>query len=247
LKITVIGVLTDWAPHSYWISEGVDHYVVPAEDTKERFVKKGVPRDKIHALGIPIRYKFAEKLDKRKVKEDLGLDPFVPTVLFMGGGQGMGPMKEAVKSLMALPTSLQFIVVAGANRRLFKWLERTAKRSTKKIIYYDYANNIDDLMEASTLIVTKPGGMTTSECLAKGLPMVIVNPLPGQEARNTDFLIEKGIAVHVHDIHDLAEEVAILLKSPDRLRTMSKAAQEYSKPHAADEIARLILSSGPGV
>jgi processive 1,2-diacylglycerol beta-glucosyltransferase len=241
LKTTVIGVLTDWAPHSYWINEGVDYYVVPSEDTKDRFVKKGVPASKIRVFGIPIRSKFVEKMDKKKVKEDLGLDPFVPTVLVMGGGQGLGAMKEAVKSLMALPMALQFIVVAGSNVPLYRWLMKTAKASSKKIVYYDYANNVDELMEAATLIVTKPGGMTTSECLAKGLPMVVASPLPGQEARNTDFLIEKGIGVYVHDIRDLAEEVEILLKSPERLQAMSRAAYENSRPHAADDIAKLVL------
>lgn len=247
LKMTVIGVLTDWAPHAYWINDGVDYYVVPSEDTKDRFVKKGVPAGKIKPLGIPIRYKFAERLDQKKVKAELGLDPSLPTVLVMGGGQGLGPMKDAVKSLMALPEELQFIVVAGANRKLYRWLVKKAKRSAKKIIYYDYANNVDELMEAATLIVTKPGGMTTSECLAKGLPMVIVNPLPGQELRNTDFLIEKGAAVHVHDIRDLAEEVEILLKSPQRLQSMGRAAYENSRPHAADDIAKLVLQATPAV
>ncbi|NTV29422.1 MAG: glycosyltransferase [Candidatus Omnitrophica bacterium] len=247
LKMTVIGVLTDWAPHSYWINDGVDYYVVPSSDTKERFLKKGVPDTKIKPLGIPIRYKFAEKLDQKKVRKDLGLDPDVATILVMGGGQGLGPMKEAVKSLMALKVPLQFIVVAGANRPLFRWLTKTARTSARKILFYDYANNVDELMEAATMIVTKPGGMTTSECLAKGLPMVVVNPLPGQELRNTDFLIEKGAAIHVHDIRDLADEVEILLKSPQRLQAMSRAARENGRPNAADEIAKLVLQAAPAV
>ena len=101
-------------------------------------------------------------------------------------------------------------------------------------------------MEISTLIITKPGGMTTSECLAKGLPMVIVNPLPGQEMRNTDFLLEKGIAIRIDNTKDVGEEVEILLKSPERLTTMSKAAFEHGKPHAALDIAKLILHSHNG-
>ena len=239
-KLTVVGVLTDWAPHSYWIHEGVDHYVVPSEDTKERFVRKGVPPHKIHVFGIPIRYTFAEKLDKDLVRKDLGLALDVPTVLIMGGGQGLGKMKGAVKSLMASQQAIQIIVVAGANAKLFRWLSKISKRSSKKIIAYDYANNVPELMEAADMIVTKPGGMTTSECLAKGLPMVIISPLPGQEARNTDFLLEKGIAIHVHDIKDLADEVEILLKSPERLKAMARAARENGKPHAADHIARFV-------
>lgn len=240
LKTKIIGVLTDWAPHSYWINDGVDMYVVPSEDTKNRFIKKGVPADKIRVFGIPIRYTFAEKLDKVQVRKDLGLAVDVPTVLIMGGGQGLGKMKEAVQSLMKSSTPLQMIVIAGANAKLFKWLSKAAKTSSKKILHYDYANNVDALMEAADVIVTKPGGMTTSECLAKGLPMVIINPLPGQEARNTDFLLEHGIAVHVHDIDNLAEEVELLLRSPEKLKAMSRSARDNGKPMAADDIARLV-------
>ncbi|MBF0619228.1 MAG: glycosyltransferase, partial [Candidatus Omnitrophica bacterium] len=243
LDITLIGVLTDWAPHTYWINEGVDYYVVPSEDTKERFIKKGVPAEKIRVFGIPIRYNFAEKIDERAARISLGLDPAMPTVLVMGGGQGLGPMKDAVKELMKSPTPLQMIVIAGANLKLAKWLVKASKKSPKKIVHYDYASNVDVLMEAATLIVTKPGGMTTSECLAKGLPMVIINPLPGQEARNTDFLLEKGIGVHVHDVRDLADEVDLLLRSPERLSVMSKAAYENGKPYAADDIARLVMEA----
>jgi processive 1,2-diacylglycerol beta-glucosyltransferase len=242
LSFTLVGVLTDFAPHSYWINEGVDYYIVPSEDTRERFIKKGVPAEKIRVFGIPIRYKFAERLDEYKTRESLGLAPDVPTVLVMGGGQGLGSMKEAVKALIASEEPLQLIVVAGSNQKLFKWLKKVSVKSSKKILCYDYASNIDELMEAATLIVTKPGGMTTAECLAKGLPMVIITPLPGQEARNTDFLLEKGVAVHVHDIRNLAEEVELLLRSPQRLKTMSIAAFESGKPHAADDIARLVIA-----
>jgi len=242
LKFNLIGTLTDYAPHSYWINEGVDHYIVPSEDTRERFIKKGVPAEKIKPFGIPIRYKFAEQLDKTAVRKGLGLDPRVPVVLVMGGGQGLGPMKEAVKKLLGSPTPLQFIVVSGANLKLAKWLKKAARTSPKKIVHYDYANNVDELMEAAHLIVTKPGGMTTVECLAKGLPMVIINPLPGQEERNADFLLEKGIAVRVHDMMDLAEEVDLLVKSPERLESMSRAARENSKPYAADDLAKLVMA-----
>jgi processive 1,2-diacylglycerol beta-glucosyltransferase len=160
----------------------------------------------------------------------------------MGGGQGLGPMKEAVKKLLESSTPLQFIVVSGANLKLAKWLKKAARVSPKKIVHYDYANNVDELMEAAHLIVTKPGGMTTVECLAKGLPMVIINPLPGQEERNADFLLEKGIAIRVHDLMDLAEEVDLLVKSPERLQSMARAARENSKPYAADDLAKLVMS-----
>ena len=114
-------------------------------------------------------------------------------------------------------------------------------QKNKKLIFYEYANNVDELMEAATLIVTKPGGMTTSECLAKGLPMVIVNPLPGQEMRNTDFLLKKNIAIRIDKTTDIGEEIELLLKSPDKIVDMSKAAYAEAHPHAALDIANLIL------
>lgn len=246
LDFTLIGVLTDYAPHSYWINEGVDYYIVPSEDTRDRFIKKGVNPDAIKVYGIPIRAKFAAQLDKRPIAARLGLDLDRPVILIMGGGQGLGPIKQVVKSLMKLKTDLQMIVLTGVNKKLVKWLGKETKKSPQKILYYDYVNNVDELMEVANLIVTKPGGMTTSECLAKGLPMVIVNPLPGQEMRNTDFLIQHGIAIRIDRTNDIGEEIELLLKSPERLAAMRKAAYDQGKPHAALDVARLILEHGPG-
>ncbi|MDE2215030.1 MAG: hypothetical protein KGJ61_07940, partial [Candidatus Omnitrophica bacterium] len=173
LPITVIGVLTDYAPHLYWLHEGVDYYVVPSQEARDRYLKEGVPQERIKILGIPIRSKFAHCTGTAAIAGKLGLDPQISTILIMGGGQGLGPMKEAVKSLVRLRRPLQLIVICGTNVKLVHWLKKVQRKTAKKIIFYDYASNVDELMEASTLIVTKPGGMTTSECLAKGLPMVI--------------------------------------------------------------------------
>lgn len=240
-KLTIIGVLTDYAPHSYWIQEGVDYFIVPSSDTKERFLKKEVPSDKIKVYGIPIRTKFADQLDKEPIAAKMGLDLSIPTVLLMGGGQGLGPIKKSVKALLKIEKELQMIVITGINKKLSKWLSKVAPASSKKIFYYEYVNNVDELMEVSTLIITKTGGMTTSECLAKGLPMVIVKPIPGQETRNADFLLEKGIAIRVDKGDDIGEEVELLLNSPQRLASMRAAAYANAHPHAALDIARLIL------
>ncbi|MDP2653859.1 MAG: glycosyltransferase [Candidatus Omnitrophota bacterium] len=243
LDVTLVAVLTDFAPHSFWIHEGIDYYIVPAAELKDRFVKKGVPPDKIKVYGIPIRAKFAVQLDKNPIREKLGLRADLPTLLLMGGGQGLGPIKEAVTSLLRVPTDLQMIVIAGTNTELLKWLQDTARTSPKKLISYEYANNVDELMEMATLIITKPGGMTTSEALAKGLPMAIINPLPGQEMRNTDFLLNKGIAIRIDGTEDIGEEIDLLLRSPERLSAMRRAASDHGKPHAASDVASLILQN----
>ncbi len=244
-SFNLLGVLTDFAPHAYWLNDGVDYYIVPSDDAKKRFMEHGISSQAIKVFGIPVRMKFADKPTKQKAAQSLGLDPQVPTVLIMGGGQGLGPIKKVVESLLKLSQPVQLAVIAGVNTKLLDWLKKTKEKTHKKILIYDYASNVDELMDASTLIITKPGGMTTSESLAKGLPMIIVNPIPGQEMHNTDFLIKKGIALRVDDVEDIAREVEALLGSPQRLSAMSKAAYEHGKPYAARDIADLVVSLRP--
>ena len=241
LKTTIIGVPTDFSPHSYWINDGVDYYVVPSVEAKDRFIKKGIASDAIKVYGIPMRSKFSAQLDRKPIAEKLGFDPDLPTIVVMGGGQGLGPIKKIVKSLIKVKTNFQLVVLAGVNKKIMRSIKRATKRSQKKILIYEFTNNVDELMELATIIITKPGGITTAECLAKGLPMVIVNPIPGQEMRNTDFLIKKGIGIRIDDTNDIGEEIELLLKSPERLAAMSKAAYENAKPHAALDVAKLIL------
>jgi len=241
LNFTLIGVLTDFAPHAFWINEGVDYYIVPSEESRERFMSKGVASDAIKTYGIPVQPKFAQQMDKAPIAARLGLDLDKPIILIMGGGQGLGPIKEIVTSLSKLKIDLQMIVIAGTNKKLKTWLKEMTEKTEKKIKVYEYSRKIDELMEISDLIITKPGGMTTAECLSKGLPMVIVNPIPGQEMRNTDFLLNKGIAIRVDEASDISEEIEFLLKSSERIASMNRAAYENSKSHAAPDIAKLIL------
>ncbi len=241
LDITLVGVLTDFSPHSFWVNEGIDYYIVPAAEVKDRFVQKGVHPDKIKVYGIPLRSKFAVQLDKKPIAKSLNLNPDIPTILIMGGGQGIGPIKSIVKSLMKVDMEFQLIVLTGRNKKIINSLNKYAKKTHKKILILGYTNNVDEIMELATIIITKPGGMTTSECLAKGLPMVLVDPIPGQEMRNTDFLIKKGIGIRIDDTNDIGEEVEFLLKSPNRLASMSQAAYANAKPHAAMDVSKLIL------
>lgn len=242
LDFKVIGVLTDFAPHLYWLHEGVDYYIVPSQEAKERYVNEGISPDQLHVFGIPIRDKFSEKIDRSLIAAKLGLNLNIPTVLIMGGGQGLGPMKDAVKALMNLKRDVQMIVIAGTNVKLAHWLKKMQRKTSKKIIFYDYASNVDELMEVSSLIVSKPGGMTTSECLAKGLPMVIVDPIPGQEERNSQFLVASGIASRVDDKRHIAKTIEELLNNPSRLQAMREAAFANGRPKAAENIAKFVLS-----
>lgn len=242
LPFKVVGVLTDFAPHLYWLHPGVDYFIVPSQEAKDRYVKEGIKPDHIQVYGIPIRDKFSEEVDREHVAKKLGIQLDVPTILVMGGGQGLGPIKDAVKSMMRLKINLQIIVIAGTNLKLMRWLKKLKNKSDKKVIIYDYAMNVDELMAVSSLIVSKPGGMTTSECLTKGLPMLIIDPIPGQEERNSQFLVKSGIAIRVDDKKKIGTAINNLLLDSERLKKMREAARAHGMPKAAEHIAKFVLS-----
>jgi len=160
----------------------------------------------------------------------------------MGGGQGLGPIKNMVWALDRMHDQLQMIIVTGSNRRLYNYFKRRGKKFKKKAIITGFSENIDELMAVSTLVVTKPGGLTTAEALSKTLPMIIINPLPGQEAMNTDFLLTQKLAIKVKDEKELVIVIEELLDNPAKLRSMRSLAKRHSKADAALKTAELILN-----
>ncbi len=242
LDFPLVGVLTDYAPHSYWIYDNINAYVVPSECTKDRFVESGIKKEKIHSFGIPISAKFSKRHRRDVVLRNLELDTSLPTVLVMGGGQGLGPIEDLMFALNTIEKPFQVIVVCGINKKLKKWLEKRERLFRKKMAILGYTREVEKLMDASDMIVTKPGGLTTAEALTKGLPIVIVNPIPGQEAMNTAFLLKEGVAEKAQDPLHAAIVIEELLSVPARLEKMRNAALKHAKPDAADNIAQLILN-----
>jgi processive 1,2-diacylglycerol beta-glucosyltransferase len=159
----------------------------------------------------------------------------------MGGTQGLGPIKELIWMLNRSHLDIQLIVAAGTNKRLYKWLSSRVRHMRKKTVVFSFAANIDELMHISTIIITKPGGITTAEALVKGVPMLIVHPLPGQEAMNTRFLLKEGVAVKAEKPEDTMVILEELLYSKDKLRLMSERAKALSKPNSSVDIAKLVL------
>ena len=241
LDIPLVGVLTDYYPHSYWIFDNVDGYIVPSDQAKKRLVEAGVKKERVHVYGIPISPTFSKPLDRDFILENLDLDPKIPTVLIMGGGQGLGPIEELVFAVNTIERQLQVIVVCGTNKKLKKWLEKRKKLFRKKMTILGYTKQINVLLDIADLIVTKPGGLTTAESLTKSLPIVIVNPIPGQEAKNTEFLIEAGVAVKARNPLDAAVLIANLLNNPAKLNKMKAVAKFHAKPDSAINSAKLLL------
>lgn len=239
----LVGVLTDYIAHSYWIFDTVDFYVVPSQQSKKKLIKNGVPADKIKIFGIPIDIKFIDKTDKAVIYQRLGLNTDVATILIMGGGQGLGPIKNMAVILDRMDIPLQILVVCGTNHRLYKWFDKRKNKFKKKILFWEYANNIHELMEISTIVITKPGGLTTAEALSKALPMIILNPIPGQETKNTEFLIEEGVAIKSESYLDAALILKNLLLSDSKLQAMRSKAKDIALPDSALQTARLLLGT----
>ncbi len=241
LDIPIMAVLTDYAPHSYWIYNNVDRYIVPSDETGRKLIDNGIDPSRIASYGIPVSRRFMARGDRIALCDKLGFDRSVPVVLVMGGTQGLGPIKELVRLLDASGIKLQLVAVTGTNRKLFEWLNARKTSLKKNTRILPYADNIDELMDVSSIIVTKPGGITTAEALAKALPMLIFHPLPGQEAMNTRYLLREGAAVKAENPSDVVVILEELLYNEDKLRLMSEKAKALARPSSSVDIARLVL------
>lgn len=239
--LPLVAVLTDYVPHSYWIYDRIDYYVTPSEEVSRRLIEKGVSADKAKPLGIPFDPDFNNPIVKEEILQKLKLENDLPTILIMGGGQGLGPIKTIVKSLGKIKKEFQEIIVCGINKKLYNSLSRILKKHPKKTLLFKYVDNINEMMGISDLIITKPGGVTTAEALAKKLPMIIVRPIPGQESNNTDYLIAKGAAVKIDRVKDINDVVLDLLNNKNKLERLRQSAGLVNKPNASLDIAKLIL------
>jgi len=241
IPLLLSGVLTDYAPHSYWMYDNVDMYFVPSEETKERLVANGIAPDKVRLTGIPIDPKFKKIIDKNKIRKSLNLSEKEPIILVMGGSQGLGPMKETIKVLNNSELNFQIIVVTGGNRKIYNYLSKRAPHFRKKVIVLGYVEHIDELMEVSSVIISKPGGITVSEALAKGLALFIVKPIPGHETMNSDHLTKNRVAIKVDNLNNIEIFLKELFSSPSALVNMQSRAKKFSKPNSALDIAKGVL------
>jgi processive 1,2-diacylglycerol beta-glucosyltransferase len=239
--LKLVAVLTDFIPHSYWVYDTVDIYIVPSEDVKNQLVKKGVAAAKILSLGIPFDHRFNEPLDKARLFNKYRLSPDKPIVLVMGGGQGLGPIKTIVKSLEKTAGNLQIIVVAGTNKKLYKSLKNKVRKYRHKILVFGFTDAINEIMDISDIIISKPGGVTTAEVLAKRIPMIIVKPIPGQEASNAAYLTERGAAIRTEKPRKINFLVEKLLNDKEKINQLRESAGRIGKPNASLDIARLVL------
>ena len=236
-NIVLTGVITDFAVHQMWIFDEVDLYFIGSADMLMAMVAKGVSRKRVAVTGIPVLPSFSEyDRGEAKVKDGRQL----PNILIMGGGLGMGGVQESLHSLEQIARSLRIVVIAGRNKKLRRKLEKFSLRSHHSIRIYEYTDRIPELMASSQLLITKPGALTISEALTMELPMILFDPIPGQEIDNARFLEGKGAAVWVKDGEHIAGEAFALLTDPERHDAMRARARALRKPYAAAQIVRYL-------
>ncbi len=243
-------VVTDIDPHAAWLCRHSEHYFVAMEEAKEYLAALGVPRDRVTVSGIPTDPIFAEPKDRGAMAAKHGLEAGLTTILISAGGFGLGPVESIMRSLLALRRPAQVVAVCGTSEKLKRRLDALAAGVTAghpvKVKVVGFTREMDELMAASDMLVGKPGGLTMSEALIKGLVFVIVNPIPGQEARNTDHLLEEGAALRCNNLPALAWKIDRLLDDPARLASMKGNVRRLARPNAAQEIVEKLLSLHKG-
>ncbi len=239
---TLISVVTDFGAHTFWESEDVDIFIVASEDTKKDLSLRNIPEQKIRVLGIPIEPPLKE-FNKAQLREEIGLDKDLFTVLIVGGGFGVGPIKELVFSLDNLSPKIreraQLVVVCSRNKKLYGEMKNIASKLKIDTKIFGFVPDLYKMMVTSEVIISKSGGLTTSEALASGLPMIIISPIPGQEAKNCDLLVKNGAAVRIDRAFEVKRTIEELIKMPDELERMCQNALGLARPNSADDIAAL--------
>ena len=240
LRARLITVVTDFAIHSVWVAPFVDGYVVGAVDTEASLIRRGVPKEKIALLGIPIDPIFERAEDRNSLLKKIGISPRKFIVLVASGGFGVGPVETLVSHLLQ-NQELQLLVVCGHNRSLYRRLKIRTAHTGPRVALYGFVDNIHELMSVSDCMVSKSGGLTMSEALAKQLPTFILYPIPGQETGNRDVLVRHQAAFSVRNIRDLKERFLDLNLLQGELEKVKHHIDAFRQRHAAERVSTYAL------
>ena len=233
--------VTDFDLHSMWIVPNMRGYFAANEEIAWRMRERGLAAEAVHVSGIPIMPTFGKPLDRATCAAQFGLDPQRKTFLMRSGGAGLGGLDALAERLLAMDGDFQLIALAGKNQPMLEALQRIAQRHPGRLFPQGFTHQVERLMACADLVITKPGGLTTSECLAMQLPMIVNSPIPGQEERNADFLLEQGVALKAIDDAALEFRIRGPLKEPERLATMRHKSVPLGRPHAGQFVLDRVL------
>ena len=270
INLPVINIITDFAVHKAYISDGVDAYIVSSREMVDDIVSRGVNRTKVYPYGIPVKSSFYKQIDREAVFESEGLDPDLPTILIMAGSFGVTDILKIYHKIVKSPEDFQVIVITGKNEKLYetfqRYLNKINIRNTmieiKQIIHGKpispeklikrkkpvkatkllyYTTEVEKYMHMADIIVTKPGGLTVSESIAVGLPMAVFKAIPGQEVQNAEFLVKKNMAVKLEKNNTCTAVITDLIKNKEKLESMRKSIKTFSRGNSSEHIYKLML------
>ena len=247
LTIPALGIVTDYTLHPYWEDVPCLDWIVTASELLNlAAVKRGLNPSRLLPLGIPIQAKFSQTLNRKEAAALLRLDPKLPTVLIMGGSLGYADSRKITLQLAHSPQPLQILAVCGRNQKQYSQLMKLKAQLKGSCTLYPYGftDYVDIMMSAADCLITKPGGLTVTEALAKKLPMLLVNPLPGHEERNAEFLVNNGVAVRITRTFPVDEALHSLFLNPQRLDMMRAMMHSLSHPDAAEKLADFVIELG---
>jgi processive 1,2-diacylglycerol beta-glucosyltransferase len=239
----IMTVVTDFEVHGMWLSAPSDHYFVATGEARAHLEALKIPPSIITVSGIPTHPIFAEKKSRTAMRRKHGWDPDLPAILVSAGGFGAGSAGLLVEALVAAKVKAQIIAVCGKSAPLKAAIEKIKTGDVTKVTAVGFTTEMDEFMTSADLMIGKPGGLTTSESLIKGLAWVVVNPIPGQEEKNAIYLLEQGAGVWSDNLYTLAYKVRGVLEEPGRLAAMRKNALRLAHPEAGSVIAQFALKA----
>ena len=248
ISCKLVTILTDFAPHEQWLigHEYTEGFFVSNDNMKQSLQTYGIDSSKIHVTGIPLSERFINKFNEDEIYSEFRLDKTKPVILFFGGGEfGLGkdrPVQILDALINTLPTC-QIVAVSGKNSKMNNNFKELVKKtnSQDRVCVLDYTNKVPELMSISTFVVTKPGGLTTSESLVSNLPMLIINPIPGQEEENAEFLETHNVAVWLKKNDDPNKVIYNLFYNKEKLNEMKKSAKLLAKKNSTKDICTIIM------
>jgi processive 1,2-diacylglycerol beta-glucosyltransferase len=241
LEATLAVVTTDYDFQGLWLSSAFNQFFVARDETKAHMAAIGVPSDRITVSGIPVRPGLGDSVNREAILQRYDLRPDRPILLISAGAAGGAYTQTIVQQAFRMRNDFQAIVVCGRNAQLKTQIEGLVAMRRNQYRVLGYTNDMPDLIRAATLFVGKPGGLSSSECMAAGLPMVLIHPIPGQEVRNSDFLLEEGAAVRCNYETTVGYKIDQLLAEPDRITRMAESARRIGRPEAGPQIASQVL------
>lgn len=239
----IVTVVTDFEVHGMWLAAPSDHYFVATEEARAHLTALQVEPARITVSGIPTHPVFSETKSRAAMRKKHGLDAHLPAILLSAGGFGAGNAARIVEALVDAGVSAQIVAICGKSAPLKTAMEKVAARAKgkTKLHVVGFTTEMDEWMSAADLVLGKPGGLTTSESLVKGLAWIVVNPIPGQEERNAIYLLESGAGIWCSNLYTLGHKVAAILTDPERLQQMKQQAKSLGRPDAAAIVARKCL------